>query len=77
MQISSQPSDDAARQSISDLQRRFPQLLGGRQTNVRTATVGERTIHRVRVGGFSSQGEASQFCQRLRSAGGDCFVVPN
>jgi hypothetical protein len=77
VQISSQPSQDAARNAFSDLQRRFPQVLGGRQSNIRSATVGERTIYRVRVGGFGSRTDAIQFCERLRGAGGDCFVVPN
>jgi hypothetical protein len=77
VQVTSQRSDAAARQAFSDLQRRFPNILGGRTANVRSADLGERgTFYRARVGGFSRE-EANAFCGRLRAAGGDCVIAAN
>lgn len=77
VQVSSQRSEAAARQAFADLQRRFPNLLGGRNPNIRSAEVGDRgTFYRARVGGFSRE-EASAFCGRLRAAGGDCVIAGN
>jgi hypothetical protein len=75
--VSSQRSEAAARQAFADLQRRYPNLLGARTANIRSAEVGDRgTFYRARVGGFSRE-EASAFCGRLRAAGGDCVIAAN
>lgn len=78
VQVSSQRSEDLARSAYSDLQRRFPALLGGRAPDIRSVDLGERgTFYRARVGGFTTREEAAQFCTRLRNAGGDCVVAAN
>jgi hypothetical protein len=78
VQVSSQRSAELARAAYSDLQRRFPALLGGRAPDIRAVDLGERgTFYRARVGGFATREEAVQFCTRLRNAGGDCIVAAN
>jgi cell division septation protein DedD len=78
VQVASQRSEDLARASYADLQRRFPGLLGSRAPDIRAVELADRgTFYRVRVGSFPSREEAAQFCTRLRSAGGECMVATN
>lgn len=78
VQVGSQASQDAAATTYRDLQRRFPQLLGGRQPDIQRADLGARgTFYRVRVGPTASRDEAVRFCESLKAAGADCFVAQN
>lgn len=74
MQLAAPGSESEARAAISRLQQRYGAALGGRQPTVRKATVGEREIYRVRVVGLS-QTDANGMCEKLKSAGGSCFVA--
>jgi cell division septation protein DedD len=38
------------------------------------ASVGDRRVHRLAVGGFGNRADAAQLCRTLRSKGRDCFV---
>jgi hypothetical protein len=74
VQVSSQRSADAARASYANIQRRFPSVLGGRAANIQQATIeGRGTFFRVRVPA-GSRSDAVNLCERLKSAGGSCFV---
>jgi hypothetical protein len=65
--------------AYAELQARFPSLLGNRDASIVPADLGERGIYyRVRVGPVvASQSEAQSFCNQIKAAGGDCFVVAN
>jgi cell division septation protein DedD len=75
VQISSQPSEAAARDSLSSLTRRFAGQIGSRGVGIRTAEIpGKGTFYRVRVAA-ETRDEAVQLCETLKSAGGSCFVT--
>ena len=74
VQISSQPTEDAARQSQSNLTKRYASVIGGRNVVIQSADIkGKGTYYRVRVGA-ESRDEANSLCASLKSAGGNCFV---
>ena len=74
VQISSQPTEDAAKQSQSNLTKRYASVIGGRNVVIQTAEIkGKGTYYRVRVGA-DSRDEANSLCASLKSAGGSCFV---
>jgi hypothetical protein len=78
VQISSQRSQNEARASFRALQSRFAGVLGGQQSFVRRVDLGSRGVYyRTLIGPFGSLDEASAFCGRLKSAGGQCIVQRN
>jgi hypothetical protein len=77
VQVSSQRSEADAKSSYRALQAKYS-LLKSRQPIVRKAEVGSKgTYYRAFVGPFGSAGEASQFCDQLKSAGGQCLILRN
>lgn len=76
VQVSSQRSEEAARSAFSGLQRRFPSVLGSQSPDIARADLGSRGVfYRVRVGPMETRVAAADFCQSLKSAGGDCIVA--
>ncbi|MEJ0018406.1 MAG: tetratricopeptide repeat protein [Acetobacteraceae bacterium] len=75
VQVASLDSEQAARSEWQKLRSRWPDLLTGHEPAVVQADVRERKYWRLRTGGFTSVGDASEFCARLRTAGGDCWTV--
>lgn len=77
VQLSSQRSRADAESAFRGLQERFPGILRGVRPTIAAAQVdGRGTFYRVRVGA-TSQREAGALCERLKSAGADCFVGRN
>ena len=75
VQISSQPSEAAAQQSMRSLGTKFSSVIGGRPLGIQSAEIpGKGTFYRVRVAA-ASKDEASDICTKLKSAGGNCFVA--
>jgi len=75
VQIASQPSESAARESLDNMTRRFGQIIGGRGMGIQSAEIaGKGTFYRVRVA-TSTRSEAISLCESLKSAGGSCFVT--
>ncbi|MFN3892654.1 MAG: SPOR domain-containing protein, partial [Beijerinckiaceae bacterium] len=74
VQLAAPGSEAEAKATISRLQQRYGAALAGRQPTVRRATVGDKSVYRVRVVGLS-QSDAAGLCDRLKSAGGSCFVA--
>lgn len=75
VQISSQPSEAAAQQSMRSLGARFSSVISGRPLGIQSAEIpGKGTFYRVRVAA-SSKDEASDICGKLKAAGGNCFVA--
>ena len=78
VQLSSQRSDGAARQTFASLQRRYGSVLGGYSPLITPREIsGRGTFYQVKVGQFSSQSEANNLCNALKAQGGDCFVTRN
>ncbi|MER8426780.1 lytic transglycosylase domain-containing protein [Mesorhizobium sp. M0815] len=68
----------AALNQWSNVKRRFPALLSGRNpvvSRVRTP-IGRRGIYAVRIGA-DTKAKADDICQKLHSVGGACIVVRN
>ena len=75
VQISSQPSQEAAQQSSDNLAARYAAIVGDHQRVIQPAEIpGKGTYYRVRLPA-ASKDEAIQLCTRLKSAGGSCFVA--
>lgn len=76
VQVSSQRSEEAARSAYAGLQRRFPSVLGNQPPDIARADLGSRGVfYRVRVGPMETRQAASNLCQSLKNAGGDCIVA--
>ncbi len=77
VQVSSQRSRGEAERSFRGLQQRYPGILGGVDPMILQANVAGRGVfYRVRIGA-NSRAEAANLCQRLKSAGADCFIGRN
>lgn len=77
VQVTSQRSEGEAQAAYSQLQAKFPSVLGNRQAVIRRADLGDKgTYYRAQVP-FGSQSEAADFCTGLRNAGGQCVVQRN
>lgn len=75
MQISSQRSRDAAEASYNNLRQRFSSILGDRVANIESADIeGKGRFYQVKVVTQSRQ-DAINLCERLKQAGGSCFVT--
>jgi len=77
VQVSSQRTRADAETSYANLRARYPGILGGVQPMIVAANVGDRgRFFRVRLPA-NSRAEAASLCQRLKSAGADCFIGRN
>ncbi|WMS42421.1 SPOR domain-containing protein [Acuticoccus sp. MNP-M23] len=77
VQVSSQRTEADAMTSYRNLQNRFPSILGSVQPIIMAADLpGRGRFFRVRLAA-NSRGEAAALCQRLKSAGADCFIGRN
>ncbi|WP_419912311.1 SPOR domain-containing protein [Hoeflea sp.] len=75
MQISSQPSEEAARQSYQNLSQRYASIIGGRGVDFQRADIPNRGVfYRVRIPA-GSKDDANSLCARYKAAGGSCFVA--
>lgn len=78
VQVAATREEGQAQATANSVQQRFAGIIGGYQPTVQRADLGSRGIfYRVAVGPMSSQQEAAQVCDRLKSAGLDCFVRRN
>ena len=78
VQVSSQRNEADAQASYRALQGKFPSVLGSRTPVIKRADLGDKGVYyRAMVGPFGSRDEASQFCNSLKTAGGQCVVQRN
>jgi hypothetical protein len=78
VQVSSQKNEADAQASYRALQGKFPTVLGSRSPVIKRADLGDKGVfYRAMVGPFGSTGEAAQFCENLKTAGGQCVVQRN
>ncbi|GBD43488.1 Cell division protein FtsN [bacterium HR40] len=59
----------------ASLQRRWPQVLAGRELVVEPLESGGRTLYRIQAAGYRSRAEAEAACRTIRAGGGECFPV--
>lgn len=75
VQLSSQRTEEAARQTAESIASRFGSLFGGANLEVQRVDLGERGIfYRVRVPANSLQ-DANTICSNVKANGGDCFTL--
>ncbi|KRA99372.1 hypothetical protein ASD83_02275 [Devosia sp. Root685] len=75
VQLSSQRTEEAARQTAQQIATRFGSLFGGASLEVQRVDLGDRGIfYRVRVPANSLQ-DANTICSNVKSNGGDCFTL--
>ncbi len=78
VQVSSQRSESEAQAALRSLQAKYPNLLGGQPATVRRAELGARGVfYRAMIGPYASREQATQLCNSLKAAGGDCLVQGN
>jgi cell division septation protein DedD len=78
VQVNSQKTEAEAQAAWRQMQSRFPTVLGSRQANIRRVDLGDRGVfYRAMLGPFASRDAASEVCQSLKTAGGDCIVQRN
>lgn len=76
VQLAAPGSEQEARDTASRLSRRFAGELGDMKPAIRKAEVNGKTIYRVRVGSLSRE-DATSLCEKLKAAGGQCFIAKN
>jgi hypothetical protein len=78
VQVAAQKSEGEAQASWQTLQQRYSNVLGGQQAQIRRVDLGERGVYyRAQVGPFTTRAQASEVCQSLKAAGGDCVIQRN
>ena len=76
VQLAAPASEAEAKATAARLRQRFSAELGGQSPSIRAASVGDKTVYRVRVGGLSRE-DATALCSKLQGKGGACFVARN
>jgi cell division protein FtsN len=78
VQVSSQRSEAEAQAAFRGLQAKYPSQLGGRQALIHKVELGAKgTYYRAMVGPFATANEASELCNGLKAAGGQCLIQRN
>lgn len=76
VQFGAAGSEAEARQLIQRVATKYNAQLGGRRLGYRLAKIGEKSVYRVRVAGMSRE-QAVGVCEKVKAAGGNCFVAAN
>jgi hypothetical protein len=75
VQISASATREEATAALKAAQAKYPDVLGGRQSQVREKKTADKApLFAAQFGPFASRAEAADLCQRLKSAGGSCYV---
>jgi hypothetical protein len=77
VQLAAPGTEQEARETQVRLMKKFAAELAGFHTSIHKAAVHGKPVYRVRVAGFPSRDEATAWCQKLQSGGGNCFVAKN
>lgn len=70
-------SEADAQSEFRRLQTKFSSVLSGRQPLIRRKDKGDQVFYAAGVGPFGAKGDADQFCEQLKTAGGSCYVYKN
>ncbi|WOJ89455.1 SPOR domain-containing protein [Methylocapsa polymorpha] len=76
VQLAAPESEQEARDIQVRLMKKLSNELSGFHPAIRKASIGEKTVYRVRVPNLSHD-EATALCQKVQSGGGACFVAKN
>jgi hypothetical protein len=76
VQFGAAGSEAEARQLVQRITGKYGSQIGGNRVGYRLAKVGEKTVYRVRLGGVSKESAVS-ICEKVKAAGGNCFVAAN
>ncbi len=74
VQLSGEPNEADARAAAKRLSAKYSGALEGRHAVPVKASVGGRTVWRVRVGHLSEE-KAKSMCSAVKNAGGTCFIA--
>ena len=74
IQLASRPDEASARTASSQLKTKYASAIGGRSPSVVSGEANGKSVYRVRVGGYSQQ-EATAACEKVKAAGGGCFIT--
>ncbi len=76
VQFGAAPTEADARALMKTVVGKYNSQLGGRKPTFKMATVNDKTVYRVRVGGVSKE-SANAICGKVKASGGTCFVAGN
>lgn len=74
IQLASRPTEADAKSAAGQLKSRYSSAIGSRSPIVVSGEANGKTVYRVRVAGFDQAG-ANEACQKVKAAGGGCFVT--
>ncbi len=77
VQLGALPTQAGANAEWARLEKKNPELLGSRAPVVSPVSHDGKSLWRLRVGGFEDKAAANKFCAQVKSAGGQCIMVPN
>ncbi len=78
VQVAAQKSEGEAQATWQALQQKYGSVLGSQQAAIRRVDLGERGVfYRAQVGPFTTRAQASEVCQSLKAAGGECVIQRN
>jgi hypothetical protein len=76
LQLGSYPNEALANDAWQVFRTRYGELVGELKNEVTVANLGEKgTWHRLRIGPFPDKPAAIAACDKLKAAGGTCFVT--
>ena len=74
IQLASRPDEASARTASGQLKTKYASAIGGRSPSVVSGEANGKPVYRVRVGGYSQQ-DATAACEKVKAAGGGCFIT--
>jgi len=73
--VTSQDSEESARESFRAAQGKYASVLGSRSPVIRRVDLADGKVkYRAMVGPYRTRQEAVQFCTELKGVGGQCFI---
>lgn len=76
VQFGAAANEAEAKNLVKTVSAKYGSQLGGSRPTYKSATVGDKTVYRVRVGGLSKD-SAVAICGKVKAGGGNCFVAAN
>jgi hypothetical protein len=76
VQFGAAGSEAEAREMMNKVASKYAGMLGGGKLGFHHAKVGDKTVFRVRAAGMTKD-SAVAVCEKVKAAGGNCFVAAN